>query len=58
MRYVYEDPSAAKFYIIDLPRVVRFAILELKPEWSQRPGKMVAPRPRTSGETRGVLRVA
>jgi HEPN domain-containing protein len=33
MRYIYDDPLAVKFYIIDLPQVLRDVILARKPEW-------------------------
>ena len=33
LRYVYEDPSKVKFYIIDFARIVRTVILEFRPDW-------------------------
>lgn len=33
LRYVYEAPNDAKFYIIDLPQVLREVIDQLTPEW-------------------------
>jgi hypothetical protein len=33
MRYLYEDPTKVKFYIVDFAPVLRATILEIKPEW-------------------------
>lgn len=33
MRYLYEDPINAKFYIIDFAQIVQEQILQLKPDW-------------------------
>ena len=40
MRYSYEDPTSIKFYIIDLPRILRSAILEIQPTWKKPPRKV------------------
>jgi hypothetical protein len=36
MRYIYEDPLGADFFLADLPRILHAVILELKPEWKNR----------------------
>lgn len=33
MRYLYEDPKRAKFYIVDLPSALRNLIRERMPSW-------------------------
>lgn len=33
LRYVYENPEDVKFYIVEFPRVLRPAILEIQPAW-------------------------
>jgi hypothetical protein len=32
-RYIYEDPNAVKFWLSDLPPVLKSVVLTLKPEW-------------------------
>ena len=35
LRYSYEDPSRAKFWLGELPGILREVILEIKPDWKQ-----------------------
>jgi HEPN domain len=32
-RYIYEDPSSVRFWLSDLPPILKSVVLTLKPEW-------------------------
>ena len=46
MRYIYEDPPNAKFYIINLPPILHDLILEIMPTWNAK-GRNIPPTSRT-----------